>query len=214
MRRLIPFLIVAVGLLALAVDVLPEFPRPGADPPAFAETRLGLDLQGGLGGEYQAFTADGSTPAKGDMETIRTIIENRVNASGVAEPVVQTLGSDRIVVELPGATDQQEIRRLIGSPGRLDFVPIPTGTTPPGQDQPIDPTLPALFAGSEIDPGGVSPGFDQQTGARARQPTSEGGRAQGLLRTTAARTGDSPPPSPPTAPSPPRRSPASRSSTA
>ena len=166
MRRLIPFLIVAVGLLALAVDVLPEFPRPGADPPAFAETRLGLDLQGGLGGEYQAFTADGSTPAKGDMETIRTIIENRVNASGVAEPVVQTLGSDRIVVELPGATDQQEIRRLIGSTGRLDFVPIPTGTTPPGQDQPIDPTLPALFAGSEIDPGGVSPGFDQQTGQR------------------------------------------------
>src|SRR3990170_3027351 len=112
MRRLIPFLIVAVGLLALAVDVLPEFPRP------------------------------------------------------VAEPVVQTLGSDRIVVDLPGATDQQEIRRLIGSTGRLDFVPIPTGTTPPGQDQPIDPTLPALFAGSEIDPGGVSPGFDQQTGQR------------------------------------------------
>src|SRR3990170_4935520 len=112
MRRLIPFLIVAVGLLALAVDVLPEFPR------------------------------------------------------GVAEPVVQTLGSDRIVVELPGPPDQQEIRRLIGSTGRLDFVPIPTGTTPPGQDQPIDPTLPALFAGSEIDPGGVSPGFDQQTGQR------------------------------------------------
>src|SRR3990172_1266068 len=135
----------AGGLLAPAVDVLPESPRPGADPPAFAETRLGLDLQGGLGGEYQAFTADGSTPAKGDMETIRTIIENRVNASGVAEPVVQTLGSDRIVVELPGATDQQEIRRLIGSTGRPDFVPIPPRTTPPGQGQPTDPAHPALF---------------------------------------------------------------------
>src|SRR3989337_2861145 len=137
MRRLIPFLIVAVGLLALAVDVLPEFPRPGADPPAFAETRLGLDLQGGLGGEYQAFTADGSTPAKGDMETIRTIIENRVNASGVAEPVVQTLGSDRIVVELPGATDQQEIRRLIGSTAPPRFGRPPPRPTPPGHDQAV-----------------------------------------------------------------------------
>src|SRR3970282_2394416 len=136
MRRLIPFLIVAVGLLALAVDVLPEFPRPGADPPAFAETRLGLDLQGGLGGEYQAFTADGSTPAKGDMETIRTIIENRVNASGVAEPVVQTLGSDRIVVELPGATDQQEIRRLIASARPPAVVATPTRATPAGPGQP------------------------------------------------------------------------------
>src|SRR3989304_6571667 len=104
MRRLIPFLIVAVGRPALAGAVLPESPRPGADPPAFAETRLGLDLQGGLGGEYQALTADGSTPAKGDMETSRTIIENRGDASGGAVPVVQTLGSDRIVVDLPGAT--------------------------------------------------------------------------------------------------------------
>src|SRR3989304_4319889 len=49
MRRLIPFLIVAVGLLALAVDVLPEFPRPGADPPAFAGTRLGPGPPGAPG---------------------------------------------------------------------------------------------------------------------------------------------------------------------
>src|SRR3989304_3176237 len=162
MRRLIPFLIVAVGLLALAVDVLPEFPRPGEDPPAIPETRLGLDLQGGLGGEYQAFTTDGSTPAKGEMETIRTIIENRVNASGVAEPVVQTLGSDRIVVELPGATDQQEIRRLIGSTGRLGFVPIPTGATPPRQDEPTPSPPPALLPARG--PNGGPPG---RRGSRA-----------------------------------------------
>ena len=36
--------------------------------------------------------------------TIRTIIENRINQYGVAEPVVQTQGSDRIVVEIPGVT--------------------------------------------------------------------------------------------------------------
>jgi preprotein translocase subunit SecD len=166
MRRLIPFVIVAVGLVALAVVVLPNFPRPSGEPPQYAETRYGLDLRGGLEGQYQAITPDGSPPSKGDLETIRTIIENRVNANGVGEPVVQTVGDDRIVVELPGATDQQEIRRLIGSTGQLVFVPIPPGTSPPAQDSTIDPTLTPLFSGDQVDPGKVAPGFDQTSGER------------------------------------------------
>jgi preprotein translocase subunit SecD len=166
MRRLIPFVIVAVGLAALAVVVLPNFPRPSGEPPQYAVTRYGLDLSGGLEGQYQAITPDGSTPTKTDLETIRTIIENRVNANGVGEPVVQTAGDDRIIVELPGATERQEIRRLIGSTGQLVFVPIPKGTAPPQQDSTIDPTLTPLFAGSEVDPGKVAPGFDQNSGER------------------------------------------------
>ncbi|MFI5254212.1 MAG: protein translocase subunit SecD [Candidatus Limnocylindrales bacterium] len=169
MRRLIPFLIVAVGLAALAVVVLPNFPRFLGGDPQYAETRLGLDLRGGLQGEYQAITTDGSTPSSADMGTIRTIIENRVNASGVAEPLVYTSGSDRIVVELPGVSDQQAIRQLIGSTGRLVFVPIPSGTTPPAQGTQIDPTLPALFAGDQVDPSQVAPGIDSTTGERTVQ---------------------------------------------
>jgi preprotein translocase subunit SecD len=179
MRRLVPFLIVAVGLLALAVDFMPSFPRFIGSTPEFAETRLGLDLQGGLQGEYQAVTPDGSTPTKETMETVRTIVENRVNATGVAEPIVQTVGSDRIVVDLPGATEQQEIRQLIGATGRLDFVPLPaevygTGSAPgtkavPGPGEAIDPTLPPLFGGEEIDPSGVAPGVDSSTGERVVQ---------------------------------------------
>jgi preprotein translocase subunit SecD len=164
MRRLLPFVIVAVGLLALAVVILPNFPRPSGDPPAYAETRLGLDLRGGLQGQYQALTPDGSTPSKGDMETIRTIIENRVNANGVAEPVVQTIGDDRITVELPDVTDPEAIRKLIGSTGQLVFVP--TGTNSPAKDSLIDPTLPALFSGDQVDGSKVAPGFDQTTGER------------------------------------------------
>ena len=179
MRRLVPFLIVAVGLLALAVVLVPTFPRPFGGTPEFAETRLGLDLQGGLQGEYQGITQDGSTPTKETMETVRTIVENRVNATGVAEPIVQTVGTDRIVVDLPGATEQQEIRQLIGATGRLDFVPLPpdvygTGTTPgtkpvPGPGEAIDPTLPPLFGGEQIDPSGVAPGVDSSTGERVVQ---------------------------------------------
>jgi preprotein translocase subunit SecD len=179
MRRLVPFLIVAVGLLALAVVLVPTFPRPFGGTPEFAETRLGLDLQGGLQGEYQAITPDGSTPTKETMETVRTIVENRVNATGVAEPIVQTVGTDRVVVDLPGATEQQEIRQLIGATGRLDFVPLPpevygTGTTSgtkpvPGPGEAIDPTLPPLFGGEQIDPSGVAPGVDSTTGERVVQ---------------------------------------------
>ena len=44
------------------------------------------------------------------MATIRTIIENRINQYGVAEPVVQTQGTDRIVVEIPGVTDVEDGR--------------------------------------------------------------------------------------------------------
>ncbi|MGH2407090.1 MAG: protein translocase subunit SecD [Candidatus Limnocylindrales bacterium] len=199
MRRLIPFVIVAVGLVALAVVVLPNFPRPLGGTPQYAETRLGLDLRGGLQGEYQAITPDGSTPSKADLDTIRTIIENRVNATGVAEPVVQTVGDDRIVVELPGVTDQEEIRKLIGSTGRLIFVPLPvdqygTATSPgskapPQNGTPVDPALTPLFSGDQVDPSQVAPGFDSTTGERTVQFALKSDGAQKFSAYTLASVG-------------------------
>ena len=140
MRRILPLLILVVGLAALAADFL-TIPRPFSTDPCSPptstagciDTRLGLDLQGGLRGEYQALpTADHAVTAD-DMANIKTIIENRINQYGVAEPVVQTQGSDRIVVEIPGVTDVEAVRSLIGSTGLLQFVPIPRGTTGIGQ---------------------------------------------------------------------------------
>ncbi len=131
MRRILPFIIVAVGLAALAVDLLP-MNRPGSEPPERIETRLGLDLQGGLRGEYQVIGTEGDPITPEIMGTTRTIIEQRVNATGVAEPIVQTQGSDRISVEIPGVENVEEVRDLIGSTGLLQFVPIPAGQTPPG----------------------------------------------------------------------------------
>ncbi len=175
MRRLLPFIIVAVGLAALAIDLLPNLPRPGSDPPQRIETKLGLDLQGGLRGEYQAYTTDGKAISAADLGTIRTIIENRVNATGVAEPIVQTQGSDRIVVEIPGVSDVDAVRKLIGSTGLLTFVPLPVaeygtstsqGTKPvPGQGEPIDPKLKPLFTGDQL--ASAAPGYDQRSGERA-----------------------------------------------
>ena len=179
MRRLFPFLIVAVGLAALAIDFVPNLSRPGTNGDVKIETRLGLDLQGGISVEYQAVTTNGAGPAPGDMATIQTIIENRVNSTGVSEPLVQVLGTDKVIVEVPGAADPDEIRKLVGTTGRLDFVDLPAatygtgGTTPttgtkavPQQGEAIDPTLPVLFSGDQIDPSGVSPGIDPTTNQR------------------------------------------------
>ena len=105
MRRFLPILIVVVGLAALAVDFLP-LDRPLSDPPAPIDTRLGLDLQGGLRGEYRALPTDGAPSPPRRWRRSATIIENRINQYGVAEPIVQTQGSDRIVVEIPGVTNE------------------------------------------------------------------------------------------------------------
>jgi preprotein translocase subunit SecD len=66
-------------------------------------TRLGLDLQGGSQLTIQVKT----TPTipkidQGMLEAVRRIVENRVNGLGVSEALVQTVGEDQILVQLPG----------------------------------------------------------------------------------------------------------------
>ena len=152
MRKAGPILILVIGLLALIVDFVPGLSVPDSaseNGNRVLETKLGLDLQGGLRVEYQAQQAGDRIPRAEDLEVIRGIIENRVNASGVSEPVVTTQGSDRVVVELPGVSDPNAIRRLVGQTGRLDFVPL--GSVQKNDGDTIDPQqFPALFSGEEL----------------------------------------------------------------
>ncbi|MBI3747025.1 MAG: protein translocase subunit SecD [Chloroflexi bacterium] len=132
MRRTALLLIAVIGVFALVIDFWPHLRLPGLGADGGSrpiETKLGLDLQGGLKVEYRVNPAGGKTPSATDLAVIRGIIDRRVNSTGVAEPVVVTSGTDRIVVELPGVTDTQAVRSLVGQTGRLDFVPIPTTTT-------------------------------------------------------------------------------------
>ncbi len=163
MRRFTPILILVVLAAALFIDFFPNLKVPGFGPDGesrVVETKLGLDLVGGLQVEYQALPAGGKTPDAGSMATIKQIVENRVNSTGVAEPVVQTQGTDRIVVELPGVSDPDPIRRLLGQTGRLDFVPLPpdkygTGSAPGAlqavQGQPLPSVEAALFSGDQVE---------------------------------------------------------------
>ncbi|MEA2538478.1 MAG: preprotein translocase subunit SecD [Chloroflexota bacterium] len=178
MRRFAPLIIVVIGLLALAIDFWPGLKLPTlGDPsagPKVLETKLGLDLQGGLRVEYRAVPVGGKVPDAAAMTVIRDIIEKRVNSTGVSEPVVVVQGTDRVVVELPGATDRETIEQLIGTTGQLTFVPLPpekygtatSGAGPlgivDGGPLPNDPDLKPLFDGTHLT--GANPGSDQNTG--------------------------------------------------
>lgn len=86
---------------------------------------LGLDLQGGVHLVYE--TVD-PNPTPEQMQGVVQIIRTRVDQFGVAEPLIQTLGANRIVVQLPGVQDVQAAKDLIGAPAVLDFrelIPIP-----------------------------------------------------------------------------------------
>ena len=152
MRKAGPILIAVIGVLALIICFFPNLYLPDASSPTgsrLIETKLGLDLQGGLRVEYQALPVDGKEPTPEDMAVMKDIVERRVNATGVSEAVVVVQGSDRIVVELPGVTDAEAVRQLVGQTGRLDFVPL--GTTQMQEGQTIDlETYPPLFSGDQI----------------------------------------------------------------
>jgi preprotein translocase subunit SecD len=95
------------------------------------------------------------------MGVIKDIIERRVNTTGVSEPVVVVQGSDRVVIELPGITDVDSVRRLVGQTGQLDFVPL--GSTQMGEGQTIDlEQFPPLFSGDQLESAAI--GQDQTTG--------------------------------------------------
>ncbi len=152
MRKAGPILILIIGVLALIVDFVPGLSMPDSTSPDGTrpiETRLGLDLRGGLRVEYQAKQVGDKIPRPEDIEVIRQIIERRVNSTGVSEPVITTQGSDRIVVELPGVSDPNAVRQLVGQTGRLDFVPLGTISKQAGETIDLQ-QFPPLFSGEEL----------------------------------------------------------------
>ncbi len=117
---------------------------------------LGLDLQGGVD---VVLEADLSKVPAGEkeraLEGVRQVIERRVNAFGVTEPVIQAQGSDRISVQLPGVQNVDEAKALIGKTAQLDFreqltdpgasAPQWTPATAPGSDGATKPLTGAYF---------------------------------------------------------------------
>ncbi|MCK4892233.1 MAG: protein translocase subunit SecD, partial [Candidatus Pacebacteria bacterium] len=83
---------------------------------------LGLDLQGGTHLVYQSDLSQIEENEKSTaLEGVRDVIERRVNAFGVSEPIVQTTQKDRIIVELAGVKDVNQAIKMIGETPLLEF---------------------------------------------------------------------------------------------
>ncbi len=91
--------------------------------------KLGLDLSGGSYLVYKADVSDVSDgEVKSSMDSLRDVIERRINAFGIAEPNVQTEtnsiageSEERLVIELPGVTDLDKAVEMIGQTPFLEF---------------------------------------------------------------------------------------------
>ena len=118
----------AVFILVIA-DLLGWFVLSTNAPTNQYAVKLGLDLAGGTELIYKADTANITTDKQGALNSLREVIEKRVNVFGVAEPLVQLEKSsgvtgaqeDRLLVELPGVTDVKAAVDALGETPVLEF---------------------------------------------------------------------------------------------
>lgn len=198
--------ILATGL-ALAINFAPNNIFLGRD----VSVRLGLDLQGGI--QVLLRSADPDATAD-EIATAARVIEQRVNALGVGETVVQQAGNNRIIVELPGVANPEQAIETLRGTGRLEFIDsqgqfLADGTIVRTSSSPIPPpqltesrnitdptTLGPIYQsitdGADLDTSAVQPTFSQGGTLGSRPAVSfafRGGSAQRLASFTAANVG-------------------------
>ena len=131
--RIVIVILILVVLSGLAVGFktirIGNFERGGED--TLLGLTLGLDLQGGSHLVYQASlqseSGDSSVmtpqapPTADQMDALRRTIERRLNSSGLGEPILQVVGEDRLLVQIPGVSDPDSAKALIGETAQLEF---------------------------------------------------------------------------------------------
>jgi protein-export membrane protein SecD len=126
-RALIAILLLIVGaglVLGFQTIKIGPFERGGN---TLLGLSLGLDLQGGSHLVYQAEPtsdegrAESQAPDADDMLSLQRIIERRVNSSGLGEPIIQILGDDRLLIQLPGVREPARAKSIIGETAQLEF---------------------------------------------------------------------------------------------
>ena len=145
---------------------------------------LGLDLAGGSHLVFEADTGSLSSEEKKiALQSLRDVIERRVNFFGVSEPNVQTssYGSiDRIIVELPGVKETDEAVGLIGETAQLVFAEV----AGEGEEQFLSPTD---LTGADLKKAQVV--FDRTTGKPAVSLEFSKEGAEKFARITEANVG-------------------------
>jgi preprotein translocase subunit SecD len=127
-------LILVIALTLLAAWIVLPIDHPSIakqalfwqQPPEYRDLQIkeGLDLQGGTQILLQAAPPAGQNVTPDDMNSAKAIVERRVNGLGVSEPLVQSQGNNRIIVELPGINNPDAAVQTLKSTGQLEFVEI------------------------------------------------------------------------------------------
>jgi preprotein translocase subunit SecD len=91
--------------------------------------QLGLDLRGGSQLTLQVMPAgEIRSIDKEQLEAVKDVLERRINGLGVAESTLQTVGSDQLVLQLPGEQDPSRAAKVLGSTALLEFRAQRAGT--------------------------------------------------------------------------------------
>ncbi|ELS02107.1 protein-export membrane protein, SecD/SecF family [Xenococcus sp. PCC 7305] len=111
MQKQRAYIVLILGLLVGAIAILTTIPP-----------QQGLDLIGGSQLTIQVKPTEEITEiAADDLAAVKRVIENRVNEFGVSETTVQTVGNDKIVVQLPGESEPETAERRLQGTAKLEF---------------------------------------------------------------------------------------------
>jgi preprotein translocase subunit SecD len=167
-----PWLIGIIAVLAVFIDIPKHqfsfpfncpgicFSFAGINVNQEIKTHLGLDLQGGTQLILQMQTDQlppGVTTPLADLQTQAiTVIDRRINSLGVSEPVIQGLGDDKVLVQLPGVADIQQANDVVTQQAFLE-IKVPdkdhpgqyVSLTPPLTGANLKPTFVTFQNGTE-----------------------------------------------------------------
>ncbi|MCX6644907.1 MAG: hypothetical protein NTY09_00900, partial [bacterium] len=111
-------LVIIILIIAVAVPVY----KVKLGEPAVNQ---GIDLVGGVDLLLQAQVPEGMTEITPDMMAgAMEVLRNRIDPEGVKEIVLQQMGTDRVVLQIPGEDDPERVKELIGTTASLKFIDV------------------------------------------------------------------------------------------
>ena len=118
MQKQRAYVVLILALVAAAIAILTTIPP-----------EQGLDLIGGSQLTIRVKPTEEVTEiTRDDLDAVKRVIENRINEFGVSETTVQTVGDDKILVQLPGESDPETAERRLQGTAELEFKAQRQGT--------------------------------------------------------------------------------------
>ena len=125
-RHIMNWLIIVA---VIAVAVINPIYRLQKGEPIVTE---GLDLRGGVEVLLRAIPDDGSKPELDDMERVKAVVRNRVDPQGQKEIYLTSVGTDRLLLQVPGEKDPDGVISVIGETAYLEFINTGANSIPRG----------------------------------------------------------------------------------